>query len=181
MKRVWIAAAAVSAALALSPTAHAQGAPLAIPGEPIAKDLPGARELPDPKMDYKVVFVLGQAAASPDQENPGLKNVSEFVNTLAAHGVPADKRHVAVVIHQKATPMILDAEAFKARTGHDNTDLALIKAMTKAGVKFYVCGQAVLGAKIDPKTITPEVELTLWAETTLVNLELRGYVPVGGG
>jgi hypothetical protein len=38
----------------------------------------------------------------------------------------------------------------------------------------------VLAHKIDPKTIMPEIELDLWALTTLVNLELRGYVHVGG-
>jgi len=38
----------------------------------------------------------------------------------------------------------------------------------------------VLGRKIDPATIQPEIELDLWALTTLTNLELRGYVHVGG-
>ena len=178
MKCFWIAAAALAlAAASIAPANAAE--PLAIPGGPIAKDVPGAKELPDPKLVYKVVFVAGKAAATPDGINPTLTGVAEFVNTLAAHGVPADHRKIAVVIHQAATPMILNAEAFKARTGRDNPDLALIKAMTKAGVQFYVCGQAVLGNKIDPKDITPEVELTLWALTTVTQLELRGYVPAG--
>jgi len=46
-------------------------------------------------------------------------------------------------------------------------------------VDFRVCGQAVLGRKIDPKNILPEIELDLWALTTLTNLQLRGYVHVG--
>jgi hypothetical protein len=37
----------------------------------------------------------------------------------------------------------------------------------------------VLANKIDPKTIQPEIELDLWALTTIVNLEMRGYVRVG--
>ena len=183
MKMFQMVALALAAAVVSSHApAYAQAArPLAIPGAPIAKDVPGAKELPDPNLVYKVVFVAGKAAATPDGVNPTLDEVSEYVNTLAAYGVPADHRKIAVVIHQAATPMILNAEAFKARTGHDNPDLARIKAMTQAGVKFYVCGQAVLGNKIDPKTITPEVELTLWALTTVTQLELQGYVPVGGG
>ena len=52
--------------------------------------------------------------------------------------------------------------------------------MKKAGVDFRVCGQAVLAPKIDPKTVMLEVEVDLWALTTLVNLQHRGYVHVGG-
>ncbi len=52
--------------------------------------------------------------------------------------------------------------------------------MKKAGVDFRVCGQAVLANNIDPKTIQPEIELDLWALTTLVDLQLKGYVHVGG-
>jgi hypothetical protein len=36
-----------------------------------------------------------------------------------------------------------------------------------------------IAKKIDPKTIQPEIELDRWALTTLVNLQLRGYVQVG--
>ena len=79
-----------------------------------------------------------------------------------------------------ATEIVQNNEAFKARNnGHDNPNIALIQSMKKAGVDFRVCGQAVLAKKIDPKTIQPEIELDLWALTTLVNLQLRGYVHVG--
>jgi hypothetical protein len=43
-----------------------------------------------------------------------------------------------------------------------------------------VCGQAVLGQKIDPKDIQPEIQLDLWALTTIVNMQRRGYVRIGG-
>ena len=58
-------------------------------------------------------------------------------------------------------------------------DITLIRSLKKAGVDFRVCGQAVMAKKVDPKAIQPEIELDLWALTTLVNLELRGYVHVG--
>ena len=48
-----------------------------------------------------------------------------------------------------------------------------------ASQAYGVCGQAVLGRMIDPKTIMPEIELDLWTLTTLVNLETRGYVHGG--
>ncbi len=154
---------------------------LAIPGGDVAKDVPGAKELPDPNMTYKVVFDIAKAAPNIDDVNPALNMVVRYVNTLAKNGVPADHRKIAVVFHQGGTEVVLNTEAFKSRhEGHDNPNIALIQSMKKAGVDFRVCGQAVLARKIDPKTIQPEIELDLWALTTIVDLQLRGYVHIGG-
>jgi intracellular sulfur oxidation DsrE/DsrF family protein len=183
MKSFWtgplaLLAAAIIAAPAL---AQAPARPLVIPGQAVATPIPGAHEMPNPATDYKVVFVVGKATPKPGDVSPELKAVSRFVNTLAANGVPLEHRHVAVVIHDAATDMIMQNDAYKAaHEGRDNPDIALLRAMKAAGVELYVCGQAVLGHKIDPKTIQPEIELTLWAATTVANLELRGYVPLGG-
>ena len=162
-----------------APAQSAQSLPVA--GYDAAKELPGAKELPDPTLVYKVVFDLSKAAPKIDEINPGLTGVARYLNTLAKNGVPADHRKIAVVLHQGATEIVENSAAFKARNdGHDNPNIALIQSMKKAGVDFRVCGQAVLANKIDPKTILPEIELDLWALTTLVNLQLRGYVHVGG-
>lgn len=167
--------------VSLSASAFAQSAQtLPVPGIEAAKDVPGAKELPDPNMTYKVVFDIGKAAPKIEDVNPGLETVARYLNTLAKTGVPADHRKIAVVFHQGGTEIVENNEAFKARNnGHDNPNIALIQSLKKAGVDFRVCGQAVLGSKIDPKTIQPEIELDLWALTTIVNLELRGYVHVG--
>ena len=152
---------------------------LAIPGGPVARDVPGAKDLPDPNMTYKVVFDLAKAAPKMDDVNPGLEMVVRYVNTLAKYGVPTDHRKIAVVFHQGATDIVMDNEAFRARNeGHDNPNISLIREMKKAGVDFRVCGQAVMGRKIDPKTIQPEIELDLWALTTIVDFELHGYVHI---
>jgi intracellular sulfur oxidation DsrE/DsrF family protein len=127
------------------------------------------------------VFDIATAAPQIDQVNPGLTGVVRYLNTLAKNGVPAEHRKIAVVLHQNATEIILNNDTFRARNdGHDNPNVTLIQSMKKAGIDFRVCGQSVLAHKIDPKTIMPEIELDLWALTTLVNLELRGYVHVGG-
>ena len=175
-------AAVVAAILGLAGSVALQAADvLPIPDGPVARDVPGAKEMPDPNMTYKVVFDLAGAAEKVDQVNPGLTAVTRYVNTLAKYGVPADHRKIAVVFHRKATPVILNNDTYKERTGHDNPNISLIREMKKAGVDFRVCGQAVLANKIDPKTIQPEIELDLWALTTMVNLELKGYVHIGGG
>lgn len=106
---------------------------------------------------------------------------ARYLNTLAKTGVPAEHRKLAVIFHQGGTPAILENEEFKRRNnGQDNPNIAIIQALKKAGVEFHVCGQAVLGMKVDPKDIQPEIQLDLWALTTIVNMELRGYVRIGG-
>jgi intracellular sulfur oxidation DsrE/DsrF family protein len=176
------AAFVIAAALGFCASALAQTAPnLPVSGYGAARDVPGAHELPDPSMTYKVVFDIAKAAPKAGAVNPGLAGVARYLNTLAKYGVPADHRQIAVVIHQNATPMIQNNEAFKAaHNGQDNPDIPIIQSLKKAGVDFRVCGQSVLGHKIDPKTIMPEIELDLWALTTIVDLQLKGYVHVGG-
>jgi intracellular sulfur oxidation DsrE/DsrF family protein len=176
-------AAAATLATALANLALAQArSSLPVPGVAPARDVPGAHLVPDPNLTYKVVFDLSRAAKHVGDVNPGLAGVARYVNTLAKYGVPADHRKIAIVIHQDATEIIVDNAAFKTRNGgHDNPNLALIKSLKQAGVDFHVCGQAVLAKHIDPKTIVPEIQLDLWALTTLTTLELEGYVHVGGG
>ncbi len=179
--KTWFFRGAVVLTALIGLSSSLLGQTLPIPDGEVAKDVPGAKELPDPNMTYKVVFDIAAAAPKVDDVNPGLTGVVRYVNTLAKYGVPANHRMIAVVFHRSATNIIVNNETFKARNqGHDNPNLALIQSMKKAGVDFRVCGQAVLAHKIDPKTIMPEIELDLWALTTMVNLQLRGYVHVAG-
>ena len=165
----------VAGLIGLSGAALAQAGDLPIPGVEPAKEQPGAHEYPDPKLTYKIVFDVAEGPASPDQVNPQLRGAAEFINTLAKYGVPASHRIIAVVFHQKGTPAILTNDEYKKRFNTDNPDLTLIQNMKKAGVDFRVCGQAVLGNHIDPKTILPEIQLDLWAGITIPNLMMRGY------
>ncbi|HUL74109.1 MAG TPA: DsrE family protein [Vicinamibacterales bacterium] len=168
--------------LGCAATTRAQSTrPLPVPGVDPARDVPGAKELPDPKVEYKVLFDAAAAPAKPGDVNPMLQTVARYVNTLVKFNVPADHRKIAVVFHQGSTLAILKNDAYKARNdGQDNPNIAMIQALAKAGVAFHVCGQAVLGQKIDPKDIQPEIQLDLWALTTIVNFEQRGYVRIGG-
>jgi intracellular sulfur oxidation DsrE/DsrF family protein len=127
-----------------------------------------------------VAFDLATAAPKIGEVHPMLQAVARYVNTLAKTGVPAANRQIAVVFHQGGTDIILQDEAFKARhEGQPNPNISLIRALKKAGVDFRVCGQAVMGLKIDPKTIQPEIQLDLWALTTIIALQQRGYVLIG--
>lgn len=178
MRKLLARAILVAGLVGISAGAMAQELP--IPGVDPAKDQQGAHEYPDPNLTYKFVFDLANGPDSPDKVNPGLRGVAQFINTLAKYNVPASHRQLVVVFHQKSTPAILMSDEYKKRNnGVDNPNIALIQAMKKAGVDFRVCGQAVLGMKIDHKTILPEVQVDLWAGMTIPNMMMRGYQRLG--
>jgi len=145
-----------------------------------AADIPGAHELPDPNMTYKVVFSVATAAKNPEDVNPTLQAMARYVNTLAKNGVPADHRRIAAVFHQGGGEIVMKNDAYQARFGRDNPNVALIHELKKAGVDLRVCGQGLLGRKIDQAQVLPDIQVDLWAMTTMVNLQLRGYVRIGG-
>jgi intracellular sulfur oxidation DsrE/DsrF family protein len=152
-----------------------------VPGYEAARDLPGAREFPDPKTDYKVVFADGQDAKNPGDVNPMLPTIATYLNTLGKYDVPAEHRHIVIMFHQR-TPdfdIVMSNEAYKERYNRDNPNIAIIHALKQAGVDIRACGQGLIGRKIDPKQVNPDIQVDLWAMTTLVNLQLKGYVRVG--
>ena len=179
MNTKYAATIAVVAFLASGAAAQAQ-MDLLVPGQPVARDVPGAKMVPDPDTEYKVVFDIITGVENVDDINPRLTRVANYVNTLGKYGVPEENRKIAVVLHRAATPMILKNDEFKSRNdGHANPNIELIRTLSVAGVKFHVCGQAVLGRNIDSADILPEIQLDLWAFTTLIDLRTQGYLQVG--
>jgi intracellular sulfur oxidation DsrE/DsrF family protein len=166
----------------LSSRAAEVSSDLAVPGYAVAVDVPGAHELPDPTLDYKIAWGIGQGATNPATDvNPTLPVIARYVNTLAKWGVPAEKRHIIVMFHQRSDDfdIVLTNDAFKAKYGKDNPNVALISALKKAGVEFRACGQAVAGRKIDAKDVNPDIQIDLWAMTSFMNLQMKGFVRTG--
>jgi intracellular sulfur oxidation DsrE/DsrF family protein len=157
-----------------------QGRALPVASVDAARDVANAHELPDPNMTYKVVFSVAQAAKNPEDVNPTLQAIARYVNTLAKNGVPADHRRIAAVFHQGGGEIVMKNDAYRARFGRDNPNVALIHELKQAGVDLRVCGQGLLGRKIDQTQVLPDIQVDLWALTTMVNLQMRGYARVGG-
>jgi len=154
--------------------------PLPVPQAGLPGFIPGMREVPDPGLNYKVVYDMSSAWPS-DRIDPGLLSIARYLNSLAEYGVPPSRRHLVIVLHGAATPFVLQDAAFAARNhGRANPDAALIGRMRQAGVDFRVCGQAVLAEHIAPRDILRAVQLDLWAMSTLVNLQLQGFVHMSG-
>lgn len=181
MKRMLMAAVLLGGLHLVGPSpARAQGLP--VPGVEAARDVPNAHEMPSRTTVHKVAFDMASANPAGEKVHPMLQTVARYLNTLAKTGVPPENRKLAVVFHQGATDYVMSNAAYKAKhNGEDNPNLPMIQALKKGGVDFRVCGQAVLGRKIDPKDITPEVQLDLWALTTIIALQEQGYVFLRGG
>jgi hypothetical protein len=181
MKKMWIGTVALLAlGFVHSGAMRAQSSQaLPIAGVDAAIDFPNEHEMPDPSITYKIVFDIGKASPKIDDVNPGLTTISRYYNTLAKGGVPADHRKFVVVFHQEGTEFALTNAAYKVRKdGHDNPNVALMHSMKQAGIDFRVCGQGVLGKKIEASAIQPDVQIDQWAMTTITTLQLRGYIRV---
>src|SRR3954464_10556646 len=75
-----LTAVLVLASASFGPVTAASDKPLLVPGYDAAKDLPGAKEFPDPKTDYKVVFADNQEPKDPSAVNPMLPTIAQYVN-----------------------------------------------------------------------------------------------------
>jgi intracellular sulfur oxidation DsrE/DsrF family protein len=172
----------ILALVSAAPVLAAGDDELAVPGYPVAVDVPGAHELPDPKLDYKIAWGIGQGPEDPTTEvNPALPGLARYVNTLAKWGVPENKRHIIAIFHQRSPnfDIVMSNDAFRAKYGKDNPNIELITALTKAGVEFRACGQAVVGREIDPADVNPDIQIDLWAMTSFMNLQMKGFVRAG--
>src|SRR4029079_9964357 len=163
------------------PARAASDKPVLVPGYEAARHPPGARELHAPKTDYKVVFADGQDAKNPGDVNPMLPTIATYVNTLGKYGVPAEHRHLVIMFHQRTPDLdiVMSNDAYKERYNRDNPNIAIIHALKQAGVDIRVCGQGLISRKIDAKQANLDARIDLWAMTTLVNLQLKGFVRVG--
>lgn len=165
----------LSLILLASPAAWAQALPVPSQGV-FSADVAAPVQTPNPKLNYKVVFEVTDAAKTADAASPGLVRAAMYVNTLAKYGVPPSHRHIAVVISGPATDAVVNAATFGAKNaGAANPNLKLIAELHAAGVEMYVCGYAMKMHKLTVADLAPHIQASLAATTTLLNLQTEGY------
>jgi intracellular sulfur oxidation DsrE/DsrF family protein len=183
MKAATIGLTAIVAFAAISfMPAHAEdGDGLLVPGMRAAFDVPNAHELPDPDTDYKVVFDVNRDPENPDDVNPMFNAIATYLNTLGKYGVPPEHRHLVAMIHHRTEgfDIVMTNEAYKKRHGRDNPNIEIIHKLKQAGVDIRLCGQGLVGREIDRKDVNPDIQVDLWAMTSIINLMLEGYARIG--
>ena len=95
------------------------------------------------------------------KSNPTLERVARFVNLLGADGVRPRAGDLVAIIHDAATPSVMKDEAFKAKYGSANPNLAVIAALRKAGVEVHVLAKRWL------EIGSREAMYTHWSRSTL--------------
>jgi intracellular sulfur oxidation DsrE/DsrF family protein len=170
-----VAALLTSCALASS-LASADAALLAplIPGYGEVTPVDNAGERPDPNVDYKIVLNATKGGGD-NSPVPFLDKAAKVANLLAQSGVPAERRHVVVIVQAAATTAVLNATGLKARGKTTNPNADLIAKLNAAGVSVRVCGQSLAAANIARSEVLPGVQVDLSALTTVSGLQLKGY------
>jgi intracellular sulfur oxidation DsrE/DsrF family protein len=137
--------------------------------------LPTAAVQPDKTRDFKVIFDATRAAAKPEDVVPAVGEAAALVNALAATGVPAAQRKMAIIFHGAAVDGILGEESYKEKYGVANPNLKLIHSLREAGVELFVCGQFLHFRQIDPAKVVSDVQLATGAMLVNVSYQNRGY------
>jgi intracellular sulfur oxidation DsrE/DsrF family protein len=133
-----------------------------------------ATVVPDAKQKYDIVIDVF-SGEDPTQLNAALNNVARMINLHAIAGVHPDSIKVVLAIHGKATKTVLNDDGYESRYNIKNPNHDLIKALKEAGVKLTVCGQSLIGRKIDPDEVNENVELATSMLTTVTTYQLKGY------
>lgn len=169
----------ILAASILAVPVLAQEQPRLVPGYGAYAEVVDPFEKPDPKLRYKVVFDVSQAARTPGAVHQGLERVARMVNLLGRHGAKVRQGDIVVTMHGPASRATLTPTAFAKRfNGEANPDAELIKQLAAAGVSVRLCGQSMIGNGFAREELNPDVKIDVSAITTLATLQLRGYAVI---
>ena len=138
---------------------------------PIANPtFPGQKDLV-----YKVAWDVTQGAAKPEEAVAGYALPANFLVMADQNGLDRKKVHLAIIVHGTATPSVLGNDAYKAATGKDNPNIALLEALNTAGVQVIVCGQALVNRKVPRDKLLPFVKVATSATMARATLHAQGY------
>jgi hypothetical protein len=83
-------------------------------------------------------------------------------------------------LHVASADAVFSNEVYNARhNGVDNPNIAVLKELHDGGVELRVCGQGLMGKKVDPSQLLPAVRADLRAMATMVNPRSPGVRPRG--
>ncbi len=135
-------------------------------------------EIPDPNMDYKILFEL--TANNPDtamkEINLGLDEIARVINLHVASGIPVKRILPVIVVHAAALNALKNNEAYQKKYKMDNPSIKLIGDLEKIGAKFIACGQAMEFFEVKKEELLPNIKVSLTAQTAITQYQLKGYV-----
>jgi len=135
-------------------------------------------EIPDPKMEYKILFeiIYNNPDSLSKDPNYALVEIARVINLHVASGIPVNKIMPVIVVHAGALNAISNNAHYQERYKMDNPNLKLINDLQNIGAKFIACGQAMAFFKVKREDLLPNVKVSLTAQTVLTSYQLKGYV-----
>jgi intracellular sulfur oxidation DsrE/DsrF family protein len=131
---------------------------------------------PVPASDvYKAVWDISTGTEKPGDVDPRFKSVANFIVMAEEAGVPRANLKLAMVVHGNSAKNLLQNDAYKAMTGVDNPNIALLEALNAAGVQVIICGQSIPNRKLPGDKLLPFVKVSLSASFAHVTLHNQGY------
>jgi intracellular sulfur oxidation DsrE/DsrF family protein len=103
------------------------------------------------------------------------------LNLYGVAGRKAEDVRLTVVVHGRAVESVLTDSSYKARVGPEtNPNLPLVRALRKAGVEVFVCGQALHAAGFEEADVADGISVADSFLTVITNREADGYAYVPG-
>jgi intracellular sulfur oxidation DsrE/DsrF family protein len=124
---------------------------------------------------YKAIYDATRASSNPNQILPALNMAGSELNAFGVSGVPLSRAKFAIVFHGAALNGILKDNNYKNKYGVANPNLKVLSELKAAGVQLLVCGQNLLSEKIDPSSISPDVDIASDALIVLMTFQNNGY------
>lgn len=137
--------------------------------------LPAGVDMPAADAVHRLLIDATMADRTPAGINRHLDAAARAVNLYALAKVPPENLKVAVVVHGKATPLVLSDASYRQRFGKPNPDGALITRLREAGVEIHVCGQALSHQGHAVADVRDDIRVAQSAMTKLVELQAAGY------
>ncbi len=137
--------------------------------------LSGKVEMPATNTVHRLVIDATGDEATTTGINRHLESAARALNLYALAAVANDNVKVALVIHGKATRLVLSGDAYRRQFGRSNPDAALIEDLKNAGVGIFVCGQALSHQGFAVNDVDKNVRVSLSAMTALVDLQGKGF------
>ena len=137
--------------------------------------IPDAAVPPDKARVYKAIFDATRAANKPAELLPALNMAGSEFNALGAAGVPLQNAKLAIIFHGPAINGILDDAHYREKFGVSNPNPKVLSQLKKSEAEIFVCGQNLAADKIDPKTLSADVEIASDALVVLMTYQNNGY------
>ena len=168
-------AALTAAAILLPAAAAAQGAEAVIRQHGSQPSIPDPSFPAPPALIYRVSWDVNVGAEKAGDIVPGFRRPASFMVSTDANGVPRKNVHLAIIVYGTATQSLLTNAAYRAATGSDNQNVALLQALHDAGVQIIVCGEALVNRNVPRAQLLPFVKVATNATVARAVLAAQGY------